>query len=189
MTFYTASELRPRAGGMSASEADQELSRFSKVLVGNFDIFLSHSLRDALLIVGLKRLLEADGLSVYVDWISDPQLDRAKVNAATAARLRERMKACRSLVYATSQNASISRWMPWELGFFDGLHGSERVAICPIVTGSGDYAGEEYLGLYKTLEKVRDGSVIRPFVVRQSQQQAERLQSFTAGRGAFVGIS
>ena len=56
---------------MSASGADQELSRLSKVAGGNFDVFLSHSLRDALLIVGLKRLLEADGLSVYVDWISD----------------------------------------------------------------------------------------------------------------------
>lgn len=189
MTFYTASELRSRAGGLSAGAAELELSRLSKAAAGNFDVFLSHSFRDALLILGLKLLLEADGLSVYVDWISDPQLDRTKVSAATAGRLRERMRACRSLVYATSQNASISRWMPWELGLFDGTHGSERVAVCPIVTGTGSYAGEEYLGLYKTLEKVRDGSVTRPFMVQPSRQRAERLGSFAAGRGSFVGLS
>jgi hypothetical protein len=189
MTYYTASELRQRAGGLTASAAQSDLSRLSKAAVSSFDVFLSHSFRDAVLILGLKRVLEADGLSVYVDWIEDPQLDRTKVNATTASHLRERMERCGSLVYATSQNASTSRWMPWELGFFDGAHGADRVAICPIATGTGSYTGEEYLGLYKTLEKVRDAGVSRPFVVRPSRRQAERLGSFAAGRGTFVGLS
>lgn len=189
MTYYTATELRDRAGGLTASAAQWELSRISKAAVGTFDVFLSHSIRDAVLILGLKRVLEADGRSVYVDWIEDPQLDRSRVSAGTAAHLRKRMKDCRSLVYATSQNAAISRWMPWELGFFDGTHGPDRVAICPITTGVGNYAGAEYIGLYKTLEKVRDAGVSRPFVVRPSRREAERLGSFTAGRGAFVGLS
>jgi len=189
MTYYSASELRQRVGGLTASAAQLELSRTAKAAGGNFDVFLSHSFHDAVLILGLKRMLEAGGLSVYVDWIHDPQLDRTKVTATTAAHLRERMKRCGSLVYATSQNASTSRWMPWELGFFDGVHGPDRVAICPITTGTGIYTGEEYLGVYKTLEKVRDGSVSRPFVVRPSRRQAEPLGSFAAGRGAFVGLS
>jgi hypothetical protein len=189
MTYYTANELRGRAGGLTASAAQFELSSRAKAATGNFDVFLSHSMRDALLILGLKRVLEAEGLSVYVDWVEDPQLDRTKVNAATAAHLRERMNKCRSLVYATSQNASTSRWMPWELGFFDGAHGPDRVAICPITTGTGSHNGEEYLGLYKTLEKVRDAGVSRPFVVRSLRRQAERLGSFAAGRGAFVGLT
>lgn len=188
MTYYTATDLRQLAGGLTASAATSELSRLSKAAFGTFDVFLSHSFRDAVLILGLKRVLEADGLTVYVDWIEDPQLDRTKVNATTASQLRERMKTCRALVYATSQNASTSRWMPWELGFFDGAHGPDRVAICPIATGTGSYTGEEYVGLYKTLEKVRDGGVLRPFVVRQSGQQAERLTSFAGGRGMFVGL-
>ena len=189
MTYYTASDLRQRAGGLTASAAQSELSRFSKAAVSNFDVFLSHSVHDAVLIFGLKRVLEAEGLSVYVDWIEDTQLDRAMVNATTAAHLRERMRRCRSLVYATSRNASTSRWMPWELGFFDGTQGSDRVAICPIETGTGDYVGQEYLGLYKTLEKVSDQGALRPFVIRPSRTQAERLGSFAAGRGAFVGLS
>lgn len=189
MTYYTADEVRQRAGGLTASAAQSELSRLSKAAVGNFDVFLSHSFRDAVLILGLKRILEADGLSVYVDWIADPQLDRSKVDATSAAHLRERMKGCRSLVYATSQNASRSRWMPWELGFFDGTHGPDLVAICPIATGTGSYVGEEYLGLYKTMEKILDAGMSRPYIVRPSRRQAERLGSFAAGRGRFVGLS
>jgi hypothetical protein len=188
MTYYTASELRQRAGGLTASAAQSELSRLAKA-AGSFDVFLSHSFRDAVLILGLKRVLEADGLSVYVDWIEDSQLDRTKVNSATADHLRERMKTCRSLVYATSQNASASRWMPWELGYFDGVHGPDRVAICPIATATGSYAGEEYIGLYKTLERLQQAGLSRPFVVRPSGRQAERLGSFTAGSGAFVPLS
>lgn len=189
MTYYDATELRQAADGITASGARLELSRASKSAIANFDIFLSHCLRDAILIIGLKRMLESEGLRVYVDWIDDVELDRTDVTPATAAQLRQRMESCRSLVYATSQNASSSRWMPWELGFFDGTHGAESVAICPISTGTGRYVGEEYLGLYKTLEKVRDGGVLRPFVVRPSRVQAERLQSFAARRGVFVGLS
>ena len=58
MTYYTATELRQGAGGLTASAAQLELSRLSKTAVGSFDVFLSHSFRDAVLILGLKRVLE-----------------------------------------------------------------------------------------------------------------------------------
>jgi hypothetical protein len=92
VTYYTASEVRQRVGGLTASAAESELSRISKSATGTFDIFLSHSVRDADLILGLKRMLEAEGCTVYVDWIDDADLDRQNVKAATAARLRERMR-------------------------------------------------------------------------------------------------
>lgn len=189
MTYYTATELRQRAGGVTATAAHAELSHSSKAAPGVFDIFLSHSFRDAVLILGLKSVLEADGLSVYVDWIEDAQLDRSQVNATTASLLRQRMQRCSSLVYATSRSASTSRWMPWELGFFDGAHGPEQVAICPIDTGTGNYVGQEYLGLYKTLEKLSQSGVNRPFAVPPSRRQAERMTSFASGRRAFVKMT
>jgi len=43
----------------------------------------------------------------------------------------------------------LSRWMPWEAGYFDALKG--RVAILPIFEtdpGNESYTGQEYLGLY-----------------------------------------
>ena len=145
MTYYRASELGALAGSLTASAARSELSTLSKSATGSFDVFLSHSYLDAVAVLGLKRLLEDEGLTVYVDWIEDKDLDRSRVSASTAARLRNRARSCTSLVYATSRNASKSRWMPWELGYFDGVHGPERVSICPIENGaSGASIGEEY---------------------------------------------
>jgi hypothetical protein len=113
-----------------------------------YDIFLSHSFQDAELILGLKLKLEKDfGHSVYVDWVDDPQLDRSKVDAATAEALRIRMHRCKGLLYAATDNSAASKWMPWECGYFDGKFG--RSAILPITDyAKSDYKGQEYLGVY-----------------------------------------
>jgi hypothetical protein len=104
--------------------------------------------RSADLVLGAKQILEDLGHTVYVDWIGDPELDRNNVNRETAAVLRNRMKSCGSLVYLHSENSPSSKWMPWEMGFFDGHNGN--VAILPIVPdNTGDsFKGQEYLSLY-----------------------------------------
>lgn len=113
-----------------------------------YDIFLSHSSKDAELILGVKGTLEDMGYSVYVDWVEDTQLDRSNVNETTAELLRERMDASKSLFYVTTENAEASKWMPWECGYFDGI--KEKVAILPIKrhSSNNEYKGQEYLGLY-----------------------------------------
>ena len=57
-----------------------------------YDVFLSHSSKDASLILGVKYELEEKGFSVYVDWIDDSEIDRSKVTAENAAMLRDRMR-------------------------------------------------------------------------------------------------
>lgn len=117
-----------------------------------FDIFMSHSRLDAEIVLGAKTLLEQGGRRVYVDWIDDAELDRTKVTPATADKLRTRMKQSLSMFYLHSEGSSSSRWMPWELGYFDALNGN--VAIFPIVKSGGQqtFKGEEYLGLYPYVE-------------------------------------
>lgn len=124
-----------------------------------YDIFLSHSYLNAKEVFELKKVIEGFGLSVYVDWIEDKKLSRANVTKATAKILRERMKNCRCLVYAYTLQSTVSKWMPWELGFFDGYRG--RVAILPIEeksTGTNTFKGQEYLGLYPYITKETDVS-------------------------------
>jgi len=112
-----------------------------------YDIFLSHSSSDAALVTGLKLELEDLGYSVYVDWIEDPKLSRANVTKDTALVLQARMKQCKALLYAFSENAVNSKWMPWELGYFDGIKGT--VAVLPISrTSKSSFQGSEYLGIY-----------------------------------------
>lgn len=116
-----------------------------------FDIFLSHSYKDKEVIPYLKKELESMGYSVYVDWINDKFLSREEVTSGTAKVLQTRMRQSKSLFFATSENSSDSKWMPWELGYFDGIK-DKKVAILPISKNnnfSNDmFEGQEYLGLY-----------------------------------------
>lgn len=161
MALFTEQQIRARYesekrsrlikgyGYFSASEALNEgrITDSSKM----YDIFLSHSSKDKELIAGLKYLLNDMGYSVYVDW-NDEKLDPNNVTPETAAVLRERMKQCKSLIYAFSENASNSKWMPWELGYFDALKKS-RVAVLPISqTAKYSYKGSEFVGLYYVVQ-------------------------------------
>ena len=117
-----------------------------------YDVFLSHSHVDSKDVLGLCRLLRKQyGLDVYVD-VDDEELDGDDVTRVTARVLRKRMKACRSLFYAASVNAVSSKWMPWELGYFDGL--KSAVAVLPISDDSEEsYKGQEYLALYPYIDQ------------------------------------
>lgn len=159
MSYLTESQVRRAARAdrrvlakaMDSGAALREAVETAPVSA-TFDVFLCHSIRDAELVQGAKTILEGEGLSVYVDWIVDPQMDRSAVTSDTAARLRTRLKHSRSLLYLFSQNSKRSRWMPWELGFFDGRDGA--VGVLPVVPDAGglDFGQEEYLGLYPKVE-------------------------------------
>ena len=140
-----------------------------------FDIFLSHSYQDRDIIGALFKVMEEEmDFKIYVDWIVDTELDRTNVTAATAQRLKERMNLCKCLLFATSENQPKSKWMPWELGYFDGM--KEKVAILPIVekeNSQNRYSGQEYLGLY-------------PYVVFQKDTEGnDRLWICTDERNYF----
>ncbi|MBQ2644892.1 toll/interleukin-1 receptor domain-containing protein [bacterium] len=125
----------------------------------SFNIFLSHSYADKEYILELKRILENYGYSVYVDWITDGKtLSRDNVSKDTAKLIRKRMRQSKSMIFATSSNSPNSKWMPWELGCFDGLKNS-KIAILPITNSENDsFIGQEYLRLYPyiTEEGIKD---------------------------------
>lgn len=158
MSYLTESEVREAARLdykviAKSMDSAEVLAEASSVPMSNiFDVFLCHAIRDAELVQGAKVLLEKRGLTVYVDWLVDPEMDRSAVTADTADILRSRMKKSRSLLYLFSAHSKRSRWMPWELGYFDGFNGN--VGILPIrpSVGTLDFSQEEYLGLYPKVE-------------------------------------
>lgn len=156
MAFFTKAEARRAAqratGARSAHDVLRD-SRKSYKTNDHFDVFLSHSINDAELVLGVKMLLEDQGFRVYVDWVEDKALERDHVTAQTAEVLRMRMKQSDSLLYLATDNASKSKWMPWELGYFDGFK-TGGVAILPVLDKSDTpFEGQEYLGLYPVMTK------------------------------------
>src|SRR3569833_192651 len=141
MEFFTKSEARSAAGKRRqrlAKSASQILNENNRSVVKQkaFDVFLSHSIKDADLVLGVAVLLEDLGLTVYVDWITDSELECSNVSKETAARLRDRMQQSKSLLYVATENASASKWMPWELGYFVGLRAGG--AILPLLDAPCD---------------------------------------------------
>jgi hypothetical protein len=166
MAFITLHEARMKGiqtRSRMAKRADSILNEESRLAKSfsaprEWDIFLSHSMTDADVVLGVKRILEEEGgVKVFVDWVEHPQLDRSKVKPEVADMLRQSMRASKSLVFATSETSPSSKWMPWELGYFDGLKGGEKVAILPLVdSANGAFLGQEYLQLYRKVERVEN---------------------------------
>lgn len=151
MAYLTETEVRARAARVTQrvqKSAGRVLAEATASDDQTFDVFLSHSSAEPEeILLGVKALLEDRGLSVYVDKYSDPQLSPDHVTPETAEVLRRRMRNSNTLLYIYSQHSKKSRWMPWELGFFDGLKGA--VGVLPVTRNQEEaFKGEEYLNLY-----------------------------------------
>lgn len=158
-TYFTKSEARAAAKQVIQKTAGKTYgkilneSRASAKDSDRFDIFLSHAMSDAELVTGAKDLLKQQGFTVYVDWVDDPQLDRSAVSKETADVLRRRMRQSRSLIYVATESAMTSKWMPWELGYFDGFK-QGQVAVMPFLNNEKDkFPRQEYLELYPIVRK------------------------------------
>nr|WP_207104574.1 toll/interleukin-1 receptor domain-containing protein [Rhizobium leguminosarum] len=178
--YVTEGQVRAKIAGVDERAARVFLAVHNALAAfrDEFDIFLSHSIKDASLILGVKLLLEEAGKSVYIDWIEDPDLERAHVSGETARKLRLRMGQCSTLIYAYSRSSQRSRWMPWELGYFDGTNGN--VAILPIIPDQGklDFEKEEYLQLYPKIDLV--GTSL--FVNQSKETETAAFKSFNDWR-------
>lgn len=158
MAYFTKQEVRNYAKRSITASVESYSNKLESIVESQnnqrqFDVFLSHSIRDEELVLGIVEFLKQMGKEVYVDWIEDRQLSRSSVTPETAETLRQRMNQSSRLLYLATDNASSSKWMPWELGYFDGLK-SGKVAILPLVDYSfSSFKGQEYLGLYPALDK------------------------------------
>lgn len=194
MAYFTKSEARnaaARSRGLQKSFGSNpgrvlKESVTAATAADRFDVFLSHSIADAEIVLGIKQLLEESGLKVYVDWVEDAQLDRRAVTKETAAVLRQRMMQSQSLIYLASDNSSASKWMPWELGFFDGFMPG-GVAIMPVLDSPTDtFRGQEYLGLYPIVQKSTYTDGMPDVFVEEHGVRWSTLKKFGSGQPAWA---
>lgn len=150
MAYFTESHFKNYRANLN--ESQRTFSNTAKRDINaKFDIFISYNIYDKKVINGVYNELTEMGVKVYVDFIIDPDLDRGNVTLETAKRIRTRLENSKSLIYAQSPNAAMSRWMPWELGVVDGH--TKRCAVLPIFANSTDiYQKQEYLKLYPVVK-------------------------------------
>jgi hypothetical protein len=180
VTFVTLAEARAAASarGLAASAATELRKAATAPITNQYDFFLSHSREDAAAIAGVKALIEAEGRTVYVFWAEGDAT--ARVDATTAANLRVRMNSCRALIYASSNASPDSKWMPWELGYFDGRK-PDRVAIMPLPnTATSGFIGQEYLKLYPNLERIQWTDGTQSLGIRTGSDSGQTISGFIA---------
>jgi hypothetical protein len=189
MTLLREAEIRARAQrragalGIGVSEA---LSRAARQRLPRYDIFLSQTIRDAEIVLGVYDLLTSVGYSVFCDWIEAPDTNRSQVTPANAAFIRATMGVSDTLLFLDTEGAVQSLWMCWELGWFDGGRGP--VAVLPVLgEGTRYYRGREFLGLYPYVEIDENGrlKVVRPVVAGPSgimMFEAPNSRSFDSWR-------
>lgn len=168
MAFLRDSDMRIRARrrakreGVSINEAMRGASQRRQ---SQYDIFLSQTIRDSEIVLGVYDYLTDKGFVVFCDWIDEPDVSRNEVTPANAAFIRETMEQCDTLLFLDTESADQSLWMCWKLGWFDGRRGP--VGILPVLKGDQRfYRGREFLGLYPYIEECSDGElkVVRPVV-------------------------
>lgn len=121
-------------------------SPLKKSYTDHYDVFLSHSHNDEKIALGIKRILENKGKTVYIDYVNDAHTSDEKVSAATAKLLKDRMDNCSELIYVHTQNSTLSKWCPWELGYFDKKSG--RISVAFVDDFTWTTLSQEYLQLY-----------------------------------------
>ena len=114
--------------------------------------FLSHCSQDMEDVISVFSYLRSNYREdVYIDKI-DKNLPKF-TNSNTAQILKKQIQKCRKFILVVTRNSKDSCWIPWELGYADGVKSIENIAIFPCNNSPYDaidnsWAGQEYLGLY-----------------------------------------
>lgn len=174
---------RADSEGMTVTDA---LDRSARQRLARYDIFLSQTTRDAEIVLGVYDLLSSAGYKVFCDWIEAPETDRSQVTPMNAAFVRSIMAISDTLLFLDTNGAAQSRWMCWELGWFDAAKGT--VGVLPVLDEKECYyRGREFLGLYPYIELDENGGlrVVRPVVAGPNGHmlfEAPNFRSFDSWR-------
>lgn len=162
------------------------------------DVFISHKAEDREKAERLRDLIQSWNFSCYID-ADDAELQRIEDPKEMAQHIRNNLRGCRVLIYAFSSASPRSRWMPWELGFFDGRWGSRQIALYDLdepdpssPTARQEPASDDALSLQEYLEiyTLVDRSTLPAFLEdrtsttalsNRADVDADRLAALIAG--------
>lgn len=119
--------------------------------------FLCHSHLDADLAKGLQGYLHRNGWEVYIDWEDATMPERP--DRRTAEKIQAKIRDLEMFFFLATQNSIGSRWCPWEIGYADGVKSLDRILVIPTRDARGVTHGNEYLEIYRHLDKDSTGGI------------------------------
>lgn len=147
--------LRSAASRKSRSFATATNSQNARAL-GYKTAFLCHSHRDRTFVEGLIQVFKEEGVHLYVDWMDSEMPETT--NGETAKLIKNKIKEADMFLFLATPNSLASRWCPWEIGYADGVKLHERILVIP-TTEHGQNYGNEYIDIYRRLERADDGKL------------------------------
>ena len=153
MAFLSIAEVRGLTETLERSRMAERVVKEASETTRDKLVFLSHQKRDKDLLSGIILFLGQFGASVYV--AEDDEHLPANPSPATAEVLKGRIVQCPRFVALITENSSVSKWIPWELGVADGKKGVAPVATLPVSSTAAEeaWARQEYFGLYPRIYK------------------------------------
>jgi len=161
MPFVTLDRLRSKPARLRGTLKETSRFRLAEKDPLEVSLFISHSHHDKPLVNDVAEYLASFGVKVYLDWLDKDM--PATTGRETAERLRAKIKSNEKFLLAASEHALDSVWVPWELGYADGIK-SERtnmIATLPITAVDTEkWAGNEYVGLYPRIRVENDQDIV-----------------------------
>lgn len=128
----------------------KESNSFNKNQHNAVSIFLCHSHLDKTIVDKVLIILKQLRGAVYVDWMDE--MMPTSTNHTTASLIKDKIDKCDKFIFLATVRALSSKWCNWELGLAFSLKAEKDFAILPIESKSGNWPGNEYLGLYPTMK-------------------------------------
>ncbi len=116
-------------------------------------------MKDKYIVYGTYLILTEDlGYTVYVDWIVDPFLSQSRSHVAkrNIRILQIRMRSSFNLNLLKTLNYSISKWIAWELGYFNGRSNQVYIQKIHGKEFDDDKSGMGFLKIYNELFMYKD---------------------------------
>ena len=160
MAYYTLNQIKPLRKSISGGPIFENINRINNAKAR---IFLSHSHKDKDIIEDALAFLLMWGQYVYVDWLDDSMPSITSVE--TANKIQTKIKTLDKFVVLLTENSKESKWVPWELGYADGVKKLDNIAILPILRSQyGNFNGVEYMNLYPTISEGKNNYRTEPAI-------------------------
>lgn len=149
--ILTESKLRELTSRATILSEARIQTRYFSDVNRRLSVFLSHKHSDLEYLERVRYILESLNAHVYVDW-ADPAMQHP-TNRTTAEVLKEKIERYDKFIFIASDAAISSKWCNWEIGYGDAhKYKQDKIAIFPIRQDNREWAGNEYLQLYPSIE-------------------------------------